>query len=110
MRVAFVIPLVLMASATAAQARCEDDMKDLRQHVDRAQKTNPSAQSAAAAKELNRYDTGATSADEVDCYNTIARIERALNASAPEAGLKPGAAARPANEPAKSLEQQAKKP
>ena len=110
MRVASLALLVLIASAAAAQARCEDNMKDVRQKVERAQKTNPSPQTAAAVKELKRYDDQAMSADEVDCYNAISRVERALNSPPPsDAGTKPGAAAGPVNERATSLEEQARR-
>jgi hypothetical protein len=75
MRVASLALLVLIASAADAQARCADDMKRVGQKVERTQKTNPSPQTVAAAKELKRYDERAMSgdADEVDCYKTIAR-------------------------------------
>jgi predicted component of type VI protein secretion system len=75
--------IVLIALTAAAQANCGDDMKSVRLKVAQAQQTNPSPQSAAAAKELRQYDNHATSTDEVSCYNTIARVERALRAPAP---------------------------
>jgi hypothetical protein len=112
MRVASLALLVLIASAAAAQARCADDMKRVGQKVERTQKTNPSPQTVAAAKELKRYDERAMSgdADEVDCYNTIARVERALNSPPPaDTGVKPGAAVGPVSERAKSLKEQATK-
>jgi hypothetical protein len=110
MRVASLVLLSLIASAAAAQARCEDNMKDVREKVERAQKANRSPQTAAAAKELKSYDDRAMSADEVDCYNAIARVERALNSPPPaDTGIKPGAAVGPVNERAKSLEEQATK-
>jgi hypothetical protein len=111
MRVASLVLLALIASHATAQAWCEDDMKQVRLKVERLQKTNLSAQTAAAAKELHRYDERRMSADEVDCRNAIARVERALRASPPAAadpGLKPGEPAAPLNEPAKSAEEQAK--
>jgi hypothetical protein len=82
MRVASQVLVMLVASVATAHASCADDMKDVRLKVEQAQKTNPSAQTEVAAKELERYSQSA-SADEVDCYNAIARIERALKAPAP---------------------------
>jgi hypothetical protein len=110
MRAASLLALwLLVASVATARADC-DGMKDLRLKVEHAQRINPSAQTAAAAKELKRYDDRAGSADEVDCYNTIARVERALKAPAPiDNQVKPGEAAGPINERAKSIEEQAKK-
>jgi hypothetical protein len=112
MRVAYLGLLVFIASATAAQALCEDDMNDVRVKVAQAQKTNPSPQTAAAAKELTRYDdrtARAGDADELDCRNTMARVERDLK-SPPRANneLKPGQAAGPVNPRAGSVEEQAK--
>jgi hypothetical protein len=110
MRVASIVLLVLIASATVAQATCEDDMKVVRLKVERAQRTHWSPQTAAAAKELQRYDDSPESADKADdsaCYNTIARVERALNAPPPvNSDLKPGAAAQPIEDRARSLEEQ----
>jgi hypothetical protein len=110
MRVASIVLLVLIASATAAWASCEDDMKDVRLKVERAQETHWSPQTAAAAKELQRYDDSPASADKADdsaCYNTIARVERALTAPPPvNSDLKPGAAAQPVEDRARPIEEQ----
>ena len=112
MRVASLALLVLIASATAAQALCEDDMNDVRLKVKRAQKANPSPQTASAVKELKRYDDRTAMAgdmDEIDCRNTIARNERALKSPPPaNSELKPGQATGSVNEPAKSVDHQAK--
>jgi hypothetical protein len=110
MRVASLVLLTLIASTTAAWAWCEDDMKEVRLKVERLQKTNPSAQTTAAAKELQRYEQQ-MSADEVDCRNAIARVQRALRAPPPaitDPQLKPGEPAASLNEPAKSAEEQAR--
>jgi hypothetical protein len=105
MRVAFIVVFVMFASATAAQAMCEDDMRDVRLKVERAQTTNPSPQTGAAANELKRYDERTGSViDEIDCRNTIARVERALRAPPP---ADTGQATGPINEPARSVEEQA---
>jgi hypothetical protein len=108
MRIASLSVLLVLASVAAAEARCTDDMKDVRLQVERAQKTNPTPQSAAAANELYRYSDRSGTADEVDCYNTIARIERILKASPVVGNVKPGEPASPVNEPVKSIEEQAK--
>jgi hypothetical protein len=70
---------ILVAAAGAAEARCADDLKALQARVDRAQKVNPSAQSAAAAKILQQLNDSPT-ADEVQCDNAVASARRALNA------------------------------
>jgi hypothetical protein len=110
MRVASIVLLVLIASASAARASCQDEMKDVRLKVERAQRTHWSPQTAAAAKELQRYDDSPASMDKADdsaCYNTIARVERALKASPPaNSDLRPGEAAHPIEDRAKSLEEQ----
>jgi hypothetical protein len=113
MRVASIVLLVLIASATAAWASCEDDMKDVRLKVERAQETHWSPQTAAAAKELQRYDDSPASADKADdsaCYNTIARVEQALKAPPPvDSHLEPGAAAQPVQDRARSIEEQGRR-
>jgi hypothetical protein len=112
MRVASIVLLALIASATAAQATCQDDLKDVRLKVERAQRTHWSPQTAAAAKELQRYDDSPASADKADdsaCYNTIARVERALTAPPPaNSDVKPGAAAQPVEDRARPIEEYGK--
>jgi hypothetical protein len=108
MRISSLTMLLVLASVAAAHARCADDMKDVQLQVERAQRTNPTPQSAAAANELKRYFDRSATADEVDCYNTIARVERALKASPVVRDAKPGEPASPVNEPVKSIEEQAK--
>jgi hypothetical protein len=73
----------LVGCAGAAQARCADDLKQFQARLARTAKAKPTPQTAAATKELKRYDTGANQGDEVDCYNTLARARRALNAPSP---------------------------
>ena len=113
MRVASLVAFVLIASAAVAQARCADNIADVRLKVARAAKTNPSPQTAAAAKELKQYDDRAKNADEIDCYNVVARVERALKAPPPiDTGLKPGQAAGPVERiksPEELAKEQAKK-
>jgi hypothetical protein len=110
MRVTSTVLLVLIASATAAWASCEDDMNDVRLQVERAQQTHWSPQTVAASKELQRYGESAASADKADdsaCYNTIARVQRALKAPPPvNSDLEPGAAAQPIQDRARPIEEQ----
>jgi hypothetical protein len=108
MRIASLSVLLVLTSVTVAQARCADDMKDVRLQVERAQRSNPTPQSAAAANELKRYSDQSGTADEVDCYNTIARVERILKASPVVGDVRPGEPASTVNEPVRSLEEQAK--
>ena len=80
----FVLALVLSTGgAGLAQARCTDDLNDLRARVEREQKRQPTAQTAAAYKELQKIDLNIKRMGEVDCYNAVARARRALNAPPP---------------------------
>lgn len=79
--------VALLALSQVAEARCADDLKAVQARVDRAQKQKPTPQSAAAAKILNRYNQSDT-ADEVDCYNAVARARHALDQK-PPAPLEP---------------------
>ncbi len=84
MRVVAVAMVLLIGGAGFAQASCADDLTDLRAKVEREQKQKPTAQTAAAMKELKRADENANVMDEVDCYNAVARIRRALSTPPPE--------------------------
>ena len=84
MRALGLVLVLLMASAGPAEARCADEAKELKARVVRAQKLNPTPQTAAAGKVLKRLDDNANRMDEVDCYNALARARRALDAP-PEA-------------------------
>ena len=78
------IPAVaLLLAAGAAQARCADDLQALQTRVAHATRVNPTPQSAAAAKVLQKF-TESGNGDEVDCYNAVARARRALTAAPPE--------------------------
>jgi hypothetical protein len=79
--------VVLAALSGVAEARCANELKALQARVDRAQKQKPTPQSAAAAKILHRLSQSAT-ADEVACYNAVARAQRAL-AEKPPVPLEP---------------------
>lgn len=85
MRVVALVMVLLFGGIELAQARCADELKELQARVDRAQKRQPTAQTAAAAKELKNVDENLKQMDEVDCYNAVARARRALTAPPPPA-------------------------
>jgi hypothetical protein len=66
---ALCLMLILLASAGAAKADCLEETGRLRQQVDSQNQMRPTAQSQAAARELQKLDR-ADMADEVDCQNT----------------------------------------
>ncbi len=79
---ALCLALILLASAGAAKADCLQEISQFREQVDSQNQTRPTAQSQAAAKELQRLDRSEM-ADEVDCYNTLARARKILAAPFP---------------------------
>lgn len=79
---ALCLTLILLASAVAAKAGCLEEMGQFRERVDSQNQTRPTAQSQAAAKELQKLDRDEM-ADEVDCYNTLARARKILAAPFP---------------------------
>lgn len=81
MRALFPI-LIVLASTSAAKADCLEEIGRFREQVDSQNQTRPTAQSQAAAKELQRLERDEI-ADEVDCYNTLARARRILAARFP---------------------------
>lgn len=76
---ALCLALIFLASAGAAKADCLHEISQFREQVDSQNQTQPTAQSQAAAKELQRLDRDEM-ADEVDCYNTLARARNILAA------------------------------
>ncbi len=85
MRILALVMVLLLGGVALAQARCADDLKELQARVDREQKRQPTAQTAAAAKELKKVDENLKQMDEVDCYNAVTRVRRALTAPPPPA-------------------------
>lgn len=79
---ALCLVLTLLAPASAAQADCLQEIGQFREQVDSQNQVRPTAQSQAAAKELQRLDRDEM-ADEVDCYNTLARARKILAAPLP---------------------------
>jgi hypothetical protein len=82
MRVAFVAMALVIGAAGAAHADCLQEIGQFRERVDTANAAKPTPQSQAAARELQKLERSAT-ADEVDCYNTLARARNILAAPLP---------------------------
>jgi hypothetical protein len=76
------LTLIVLASAGAAKADCLEEIGRFREQVDSQNQMGPTAQSQAAAKELQRLERDER-ADEVDCYNTLARARKILAAPFP---------------------------
>ena len=79
---ALCLVLILLASAGAAKADCLHEISQFREQVDSQNQTRPTAQSQAAARELRKLERDEM-ADEVDCYNTLARARSILGAPSP---------------------------
>ena len=79
---AFCLMLILLASAGAAKADCLKDIGNFQEQVDSQNKVRPTDQSQAAAKELQKLER-TEMADEVDCYNTLARARKILASPLP---------------------------
>jgi hypothetical protein len=73
------LTLIILASASAAKADCLEAIGRFREPVDSQNQMRPTARSRAAAKELQRLERDEM-ADEVDCYNTLARARKILAA------------------------------
>jgi hypothetical protein len=78
--IAALVLIASLAMAGRAEAGCADDMQELQARVDRQQAQQPTPQSIAAAKVLQKFNES-TTADEVDCYNALARARHALDAT-----------------------------
>jgi len=72
---ALCLALILLASAGIAKADCLHDIGQFHEQVDSRNRTRPTAQSQAAARELQKLERS-ESADEIDCYNTLAGRDR----------------------------------
>ena len=87
MRIAALAVLLLLVAVGFAQARCADDIAELRTRMAARPQKPVSAQTAAALKELKRADDDLKNLSELDCLNDVARARRALRApDAPAAG------------------------
>jgi len=76
------LTLILLASAGAAKADCLEELGRFQEQVDSQNQTRPTAQSQAAEKELRKLERDER-ADEVDCYNTLARARKIFAAPFP---------------------------
>lgn len=72
MRAAFLTVVFLIGAMGAARADCLEDLGQLREQVDTQNQAKPTAQSQAAARELQKLERS-ESANEIDCINTLAR-------------------------------------
>ena len=75
MRAAFLTLAFLIGAMGAARADCLKDLGQFREQVDTQNQARPTAQSQAAARELQKLEQN-ESANEVDCVNTLARARR----------------------------------
>ena len=76
---ALCLMLILFASAGAAKADCLEEIGQFRQRVESQNQVHPTGQSQAAARELQKLERDEM-ADEVDCYNVLARARNILAA------------------------------
>ena len=74
---ALCLALIILGSAGAAKAECLQEIGQLREQVDSLNQTRPTAQSQAAARELQKLERS-QSADEIDCVNTLVRARQML--------------------------------
>lgn len=75
--------VLLVAGSGALQAKCADDVKELRARVEHRQKVRPTPQGLAALKELEQADADLKHLAELDCYNSVSRARKALRAPPP---------------------------
>lgn len=76
------VALAALVAASAAEARCAEDLDALQTRIYRSLKQHPTAQGYAAAKILQKYQESPSS-DEVSCFNALARARQAFTASTP---------------------------
>ena len=79
---ALCLALILLASASAAKADCLREIGQFREQVDAQNQARPTAQSQAATKELQKLERN-EQADEIDCFNTLARARQILASPVP---------------------------
>jgi hypothetical protein len=84
MRLALATVALAIGMAGAAHADCLQEIGQFRAQVDAENAAKPSAQSRAAARELQKLEQS-EAADEIDCYNTLARARIILAAPSPPA-------------------------
>ena len=79
---ALCLALILLASASAAKADCLREIGQFREQVDAQNQARPTAPSQAATKELQKLERN-EQADEIDCFNTLARARQILASPVP---------------------------
>jgi len=79
---ALCLALILLASASAARADCLWEIGQFREQVGAQNQARPTAQSQAATKELQKLERN-EQADEIDCFNTLARARQILASPVP---------------------------
>jgi len=84
MRLALATVALAIGMAGAAHADCLQEIGQFRAQVDAQNAAKPNAQSRAAARELQKLEQS-EAADEIDCYNTLARARIILAAPLPPA-------------------------
>ena len=83
MRVAVLtITLMIAVLLGGARADCLTELSQLREQMDMLNAARPTAPSQAAARELQKLERN-DSADEVDCYNAVARARSNLASPLP---------------------------
>ena len=74
---ALCLALIVLGSAGAAKADCLHDIGQFHEQVESQNQTRPTAQSRAAARELQKLERS-ESADEIDCVNTLVKARQML--------------------------------
>lgn len=74
---ALCLVLILLGSAAAAKAECLQEIGQLREQVASLNQTRPTAQSEAAARELQTLERS-EAADEIECVNTLVKARQML--------------------------------
>ena len=82
MRALCLVLVLLVSSIGAAQADCLQELGKFREQVDSLNQAKPTPQTQAALQELRALEIN-DMADEIDCYNTLARARTMLTAPYP---------------------------
>ena len=82
MRALCLVLILLVSSIRAAQADCLQELGQFSERVNSLNQATPTPQTQAALRELRALELD-DRADEIDCYNTLARARRMLAAPHP---------------------------
>ena len=77
MRALCLVLILLVSSIGAAQADCLQELGKFREQVDSLNQAKPTPQTQAALQQLRALELN-DMADEIDCYNTLARARTML--------------------------------